>query len=66
MCEICHRFPCLSRCPNAEEAVAAKCYECGRDIYEGEDAYKIGDEIFCEDCVKYGRFVAEAPEPDYD
>lgn len=66
MCEICLHTPCRSGCPNAEDVVAAKCYECGRDIYEGEDAYNIRGDIYCEDCVKECKFTAEAPEPDYD
>ena len=66
MCEICHRSPCLPRCPNAEEPVAAKCCNCGRDIYEGEDAFNINGDIYCEDCINDCKFTAEVPEPDYD
>lgn len=63
MCELCRQNPCDPRCPNAPEpAVVCLCCQCGREIYEGEDLYDIGDERWCESCVKGTRRTAEAPD----
>lgn len=60
MCEICHRSICPSACPNAPEPpVCGRCEECGGDIREGDEYYKIGEHIFCESCVKDGCTIAE-------
>ena len=34
------------------------CDECGEEIYEGDDYYNIGGNIFCENCVNAGKRVA--------
>ena len=28
------------------------CHNCGNDIFEGEEYYKIGYHCYCEDCVE--------------
>lgn len=59
MCELCRQYPCDSRCPYAEPAVAAVCCDCGRDIYEGEDCYIIGDFVICENCISNYKETAK-------
>jgi hypothetical protein len=60
MCDECRKTPCDFRCPNAEASVACACDKCHGEIYVGDDAYRVGDKIFCEDCVI--PFVAEADD----
>ena len=60
MCEICRKSICPSSCPNASEPeIYDYCEECGEEIYDGDECYKIGDHIFCEACVKGGYRIAE-------
>lgn len=60
MCNICRRFICASSCPNAPEPpIFAQCEECGADIYDGDEYYKIGDHKFCESCVNSSYRTAE-------
>ena len=60
MCDICHQHPCAGACPNAPEPpVFATCRECGGNIYDGEDYYKLINEYFCEDCVSNAHEIAE-------
>jgi hypothetical protein len=68
MCEICHQFPCDSRCPNATEApVVFVCSGCGKNIHEGDDYWEIMGEQWCEKCIKHAHRVAEFYEEDeYD
>lgn len=67
MCEICRQTPCHNRCPYAPEPqVAYRCWQCGNEIYEGEDLYIINDEMWCEECVTECRTTAEIDRLDYD
>ena len=53
MCSECFQTPCHPRCPNADEPRAVHaCAQCGEDILEGDDCYHIGEDYFCEDCVR--------------
>lgn len=53
MCDECQRSICPQGCPNAEdEKPVFECVECREDIYEGWDYYQIGDEKWCEDCIR--------------
>ena len=62
MCSICLRTPCASGCPNADEPpVFAECDECGAEIYDGADFYKIGGN-YCEECIKNSLTIAEVPD----
>lgn len=59
MCCECGMNPCSVRCPNSDdkEVFWGKCAECGESLYEGDNAYFIGDEVYCEDCVDKSRGV---------
>ena len=60
MCEFCHNFPHLPRCPNAPEPLMVyKCSCCGEAIYEGDDCYDIDGDIWCEECILDARKEAE-------
>jgi hypothetical protein len=60
MCEYCNSSPHHPRCPNAPEPpIFAECEECGAEIYDGDEYYKIGKHIFCESCVQDGCTTAE-------
>ena len=60
ICEICRRFPCDARCPNAPEPPAVyECDLCGAPILEGEYVYKIDELRCCEECVENSREEAE-------
>ena len=63
MCEICLQNPCPPGCPNADEPlVFTHCDECGAEIYDGEDFYKIGGNNYCESCIKTSYTPAEVPD----
>lgn len=60
MCEYCHSFPHLSRCPNAPEPPEVyKCSCCGEPIYEGDTYYDIDGDAWCEECILDTRKEAE-------
>lgn len=60
MCELCHRVPCLPRCPNApEQPTVYVCSGCGEPIYAGEEYWDIMGEQFCEACIDGYRGTAE-------
>lgn len=51
MCDICRRYPCDSRCPNAPEpATVYKCAYCGEPIVEGDEFVKYDDNHYHEEC----------------
>lgn len=53
MCELCMSFPCLSGCPNEEEApVVATCATCGEPIYKGEEAADIDGNMHHVECLE--------------
>lgn len=53
MCDICHRTPCLSRCPNAPEPMpVATCDYCGGDILEGDEYFSYNRELYHNDCFE--------------
>ena len=63
MCEICRQSPHHPHCPYAPEPeIIAECEECGAEIRDGDWHYKIGDHIFCEECVYNGYKQAEADD----
>lgn len=52
MCEICHKTPCDSRCPNAPEPRSVFiCSTCGEMIYEGDNYYDVLGEQICDECM---------------
>lgn len=60
MCKECRQTPCHPRCPNAgEPPVVCRCDNCDAEIREGDTMYVIGDNTFCEDCVRNGSTYAE-------
>lgn len=60
MCEICLKSPCDPRCPNAPDPKPVYiCDGCGHDIVEGEDAWHVLDEVYCEKCIDSFRIIAE-------
>ena len=61
MCEYCHCFPHLPRCPNAPESpIVYECSCCGESIYEGDTYYDINDDVWCEECILDARKEAES------
>ncbi len=60
ICDICLKSPCDPRCPNAPDPVPVYiCDGCGSPILEGEDAWHIQQEVYCEHCIDGFRSVAE-------
>lgn len=60
MCDVCRQTPCASACPNAPEPpVFGRCACCGFKIYDGDDYYDIGGDIYCEECVEDSKKIAE-------
>lgn len=57
MCKECRQYRCPPGCPNYEEEqkVYGYCSDCFSPIYEGDDYFLLGDEVYCEDCVINGR-----------
>jgi hypothetical protein len=67
MCDMCHRYPCHPSCPNAPEPpVVCLCWQCGDEIYEGDNVYDINGEPWCERCIEDACHTAELETPDYD
>lgn len=48
MCDICHRNPCVSGCPNSINEPVESCAECGEDLYIGQQVYYLSD--ICDKC----------------
>lgn len=42
-----------------EDIVSCYCYECGREIFVGEDYYHFEYEIICEDCINNFKRTAD-------
>lgn len=61
MCEICLRFPCDPRCPNAIRRVRGECDECGEELYEDEYYYKddSGGTYCSEECAIKANGIRE-------
>lgn len=52
MCEICHSFPCMSRCPNAPEPQSIGwCAYCNEPILAGEEYAKVQGNMYHEECL---------------
>ena len=53
MCEICHRTPCLNRCPNAEVIIRGYCEMCGEELREDYEYYtdNEGNKFCSDDCA---------------
>lgn len=65
MCDVCLKAPCDPRCPNAPDPTPVFiCDGCGRPICEGEDAWHIQHEVYCERCIDDFRSTAEVVEYD--
>lgn len=41
-----------SQCNDAKPEPSARCDKCGHPLYEGDTIYRIGDDIFCENCCE--------------
>ena len=52
--------------PEIELKVVCECAECKDKILEGESIYKVGDKVFCENCVEHTVAEYEESEPDWD
>lgn len=51
MCEICHRYPCDPRCPNAPEPPTVyTCKHCGEGIVENDNYYEVDGDYYHEEC----------------
>ena len=50
--------------PEIETKIISRCAECKSDLLEGESVYKVGNKVFCEDCVEH--VTLEREEPDWD
>ena len=61
MCEICHSYPCNTRCPNWEGKQIGECAECGNEIYAEFSFFKDNeDNMFCsEECAKEYHEIKE-------
>ena len=60
MCDICLKWPCDSRCPNAPDPPSVFiCSGCGDNIYDGQAYWDIMGEQFCEHCIDESKRVAE-------
>ena len=46
-----------------EAACVADCADCGEEIREGDDCFRIGGALYCERCVDACRRVAERERP---
>ncbi|MDR1209583.1 MAG: hypothetical protein LBK41_04635 [Clostridiales bacterium] len=58
-CETCGLTVCPAGCPNARPREAVfTCAECGENVLEGEGAFRIGEDVFCEFCVENMHFTA--------
>jgi len=66
MCDICHSFPCLSRCPNAPKPEHIYCKNCSKELYEGDDVIVDNNlgRAFC-DCVCYAEYLSHIPSSVY-
>jgi hypothetical protein len=63
----CHKDPCHSSCPNAEEdLVAYSCDWCGNEIYAGNDCYEFDSIHVCEECMDDCKCEAKEPDPPDD
>lgn len=40
------------------EIVVAHCESCEEEIFDGQDAYRIHDAVWCEDCITQAKFTA--------
>jgi len=60
MCSVCMSSPCHPRCPNADEpSVVEYCFDCKKEIYEGEDYYDVEGTPWCEECMRRKKKTAE-------
>ena len=50
--------------PETEAKFVCLCAECKNDLLEGDSAYKIGCNVYCEDCVEH--VTLEQEEPNWD
>ena len=54
MCEICHRNPCLNRCPNSPDPkIRGSCDHCGKRLREDYEYYtdNEGNKFCSDDCA---------------
>lgn len=66
MCTECRQHPCHPRCPNAPEPRRVFiCDGCGAEILEGDRAWHIQTEVYCEECIDGFASYAEYDDEDY-
>ena len=59
MCGTCGHLFCSEGCPEYSPGRREYiCYQCGADIYSGEEYYKISGEEFCSDCIYLAKAIA--------
>ena len=51
MCDICKQIPCSEGCPNEDKSIAYECCECNGEILLDDYYFKIGEYIYCEECI---------------
>ena len=49
-----------------EPEIVAYCKKCDCELYDGDTAYKIGEDYYCEDCVEPITLEYVEYEPDWD
>lgn len=58
MCSECGMNPCHASCPNEDEKPLMFC-DCGAELYEDSDCWKVGNTIICESCLPDYAFIVE-------
>ena len=53
MCDICHRTPCDSRCPNAPDPPTVyTCKYCGEPVVAGDEYVDVDGDYYHEECFE--------------
>ena len=53
MCEVCGKYPCDPRCPNAPEPKPVlECDSGGEGIFEGDEYFDDNGKAICMDCLE--------------
>ena len=50
--------------PEDTRKLVCLCYQCERELREGDEVHKVSGEYFCDYCVEH--VTLEAEEPDWD
>lgn len=51
MCEICHRHPCPTSCPNAPDPIVGVCALCRQRIYASEPGVIVDGDTYHTECL---------------